>query len=40
MKYSIYQITSGEDELILRYRELTPQVERMIQFMNRRQTRL
>lgn len=40
MKYSIHQITEGEDELILRYRELTPEVERMIQFMNRGQARL
>lgn len=40
MKYSIHRITEGEDELILNYRELTPEVERILQFMNRGQTRL
>lgn len=34
MKYTIEQILSGEDELILRYRRLNGEVETVLQFMN------
>ena len=34
MKYTIEQIKSGEDELILRYRRLNGEVEAVLQFMN------
>ena len=34
MKYTIEQIRSGEDELILRYRRLNGEVEAVLQFMN------
>lgn len=34
MKYTIEQIRSGEDELILRYRRLNGEVEAALQFMN------
>ena len=34
MKYTIEQILSGEDELILRYRRLNGEVEAVLQFMN------
>ena len=34
MKYTIEQIRSGEDELILRYRRLNSEVEAVLQFMN------
>ncbi len=33
MRYTINQILSGEDELILNYRKLTPEVERAMHFM-------
>ena len=34
MKYTIEQITKGEDELILRYQRLNGEVEAVLQFMN------
>ncbi len=34
MKYTIEQILSGEDELILRYQRLNGEVEAVLQFMN------
>ena len=34
MKYTIEQIAKGEDELILRYQRLNPEVEAVMQFMN------
>lgn len=34
MKYIIRQISDGEDELILRYCKVTPEVERVFEFMN------
>lgn len=40
MRYSVNQITEGEDELILNYRKLTPEIERIIQFMNNGTVRL
>ena len=40
MKYTINQITQGEDELILNYREVTEEVERILAFMGRENRRL
>lgn len=40
MKYIITQITNGEDELSLRYQSITPEVERVLRFMNGEQVRL
>ena len=40
MKYTITQITGGEDELILKYRNITPEVERILNFMNGEQQKL
>ena len=40
MKYTITQITDGEDELILKYRNITPEVERILNFMNGEQQKL
>ncbi|MGN0352451.1 MAG: LytTR family DNA-binding domain-containing protein [Roseburia sp.] len=34
MKYTIRKITEGEDEVIVKYREMTPEVERVVQFLN------
>ena len=34
MKYTIEQITKGDDELILRYQRLNSEVEAVLQFMN------
>lgn len=40
MKYTINQITQGEDELILNYRELNEEVEQVLAFMGRGNRRL
>ena len=40
MKYIITQINQGDDELSLRYREVTPEVERVLKFMNGEQIKL
>ena len=40
MKYTIEQISNGEDELILRYQCLTKEVERILSFMNTSQRKL
>lgn len=40
MKYTITQVNEGEDELTLRYQKVTPEVERVLKFMNGEQTRL
>lgn len=40
MKYTIEQISNGEDELILRYQSLTKEVERILSFMNTSQRKL
>lgn len=40
MKYTIEQISNGEDELILRYQSLTKEVERILSFMNTSQCKL
>lgn len=40
MKYTIEQISNGEDELILRYQRLTKEVERILSFMNTSQRKL
>ncbi len=40
MKYIITQVNEGEDELTLRYQKVTPEVERVLKFMNSGQMRL
>lgn len=40
MKYTIIQVNEGEDELTLRYQKVTPEVERVLKFMNGEQMRL
>lgn len=40
MKYTITQVNEGEDELTLRYQKVTPEVERVLKFMNGEQMRL
>lgn len=40
MKYTIRQITEGEDEVILNYRSLTPEVERVFNFLNGEQQKI
>ncbi len=40
MKYITNQITQGEDELILNYRELNEEVEQVLAFMDRENRRL
>ena len=40
MKYTIEQISNGEDELILRYQSLTKEVERILSFLNTSQRKL
>lgn len=40
MKHTIIQITEGEDEVILKYRRMTPEVEQIYNFLNSGQTRL
>lgn len=40
MRYTINQISSGEDELILNYNERTPEVDRAINFMEQSQKKL
>lgn len=40
MKYTIEQISHGEDELILRYQSLTQEVQQILSFMNCPQRRL
>lgn len=40
MKYTIEQISNGEDELILRYQRLTREVEQILSFMNAPQRKL
>lgn len=40
MKYTIRQIAEGENEVILRYVERTPEVERMISFLKGEQAKL
>lgn len=40
MKYTITQIKEGDDELTLRYQNLTPEVERVLKFMNGEQIKL
>ena len=40
MKFTIRQILEGEDEVILKYRNMTPEVEQMINFLNGVQTKL
>ena len=40
MRYTINQIREGEDELILNYRQLNPEVEKVIAFMARNQKKM
>jgi len=40
MKYTIRQITEGEDEMILQYREMTPEIEHILKLLNKTQTKL
>lgn len=40
MKYTIRQITEGEDEVILNYHSMTPEVEHILHFLNGQQQRL
>ena len=40
MKYIIQKITDGEDELILRYRSVTEEVDQALRFMSRPQKKL
>lgn len=40
MKYTIEQISNGEDELILRYQRLSREVEQILNFMNSPQRKL
>ena len=40
MKYTIQQISEGEEEVILRYRERTPEVERICNFFQGEQQKL
>jgi len=40
MKYTIRQISEGEDEVIIKYRNMTPEVEQIINFLNGVQTKL
>lgn len=40
MKYTIQQIPSGEDELILRYQRLNDEVQAVLEFMNSPQKKL
>lgn len=40
MKYTIQQITTGEDEVILKYQIMTPEVERVFHFFNGMQQKL
>lgn len=40
MKYTITQIKEGENELILKYQSVTPEVNRIMKFISGEQTRL
>lgn len=40
MKYTIERISEGEDEVILRYRQMTPEVERLWSIISKGQARL
>ncbi len=40
MRYTINQISQGEDEVIINYLHMTPEIERIVNFINGQQTRL
>ena len=40
LKYTIKKVNEGEDELTLKYQNVTPEVERVLKFMNGEQMRL
>lgn len=40
MKYTVKRLTEGEDEVIVKFRSMTPEVERILNFLGREQARL
>ena len=40
MRYRIRQITEGEEEVIVHYRRMTPEVKRILDFLSREQIKL
>jgi len=40
MKYTFTQITKGEDEIILKYRNMTPEINRIVTFLSNEQRML
>lgn len=40
MKYTLKKITEGENEVIVKFLSMTPEIEHLISFLNRGQTRL
>ena len=40
MKFRVQQISQGEDELILRYRQMNSEVKEILTFMERRERKL
>lgn len=40
MKFTIEKITTGEDEVILKYRQLNSEVENILSFFDRKQQKL
>jgi len=40
MKFTITRISKGEDEVILKYHNMTPEVERIVNFLNSEQRKL
>lgn len=40
MKFTVKQITEGEDEVILKYQSMTPKVRRIYEFLCGEQTKL
>ncbi len=40
MKYTIRKVTEGEEEVIINYIEMTPEIERMIRLLNGEQRKL
>ena len=40
MKYTVNRIESGDDELILNYKEQTPEVDAVLMFMDKKQRKI
>lgn len=40
MKYTVRRIEEGEDELVLKYHSLTPEIERILNFLNGEQQKI